>query len=115
LVEEVTKNALIDFLLNLQDLDVPVDDKWYYSLVSDACYDPEGDFVRVFTNSQEQENFEREPWSVLTEARYQVRRNLNSIISLNKENIQQLYSTSPKELRVIKTLDNHLIMMIKGY
>jgi len=115
LVKVVTEEALVDFLLNLQDISIPVDDKWYYSLVATKCYNGDGDLNPIFVNAQEQENFFKDPGTVISSARYEVGKNLSAIVTGNQENIHLIYELRPQELRVVKHLSNHLIMMIKGY
>jgi hypothetical protein len=115
LVKVVTEEALVDFLLNLQDTSIPIDDKWYYSLVATKCYNEDGELNPIFVNAQEQENFFKDPDTVIRNARYEVGKNLTALVTCNQEGINLIYSLRPQELRVVKHLNDHLIMMIKGY
>lgn len=116
LVLSVTKDALVDFLLNLEDCDtLPVDDSWYHNLVADRCYNADGDLRLVFNNPQEQSNFERDERSFIQSARYAVGNYLDAIVNDNMDSLYLVYDLHPKELSVVKTLDDHLILMLKGY
>jgi hypothetical protein len=114
-IKKTLGEALVDFLLNLTDVDDSIDDEWYYSLLRCNAYNEEGDVCVTFDSEQEEHMFYRDPTVYLLDAGKKMNNLMESIAILNEEEINDLYSqVTIKDLKVSQVLNNHLMLIIHG-
>lgn len=114
-VRKTVGEALVDFLLNLTDVDELIDDEWYYSLLRCNAYDEEGDVCIRFDTQQEEHMFYRDPTAYLMDAGRQVNGYLEAVAYLNEEAINDLYArVTINDIKVAQTLNNHILLIIRG-
>ena len=114
LVQETFKETMVDFLLTETSLDGMDDDSWYYSRVSEHAYDEHGDIRYIYTNPQEQLNYERDHSTHLCWAREDVKQLFHKTIENNEDQIVMVLNGNVREIEVVATYPHQLVLPLKG-
>ena len=118
LVKETTAEALVDFLLNLTDVDDSVDDDWYYYLLREKVYVEEeasGNVGLWFGSEEERLSFIRDPRPQLIDFGEKVNGYIVSVCELNEPAINAMYSGyTIQSITVADVLNNHILLLVRG-